>query len=228
MDEDADITVEELEASQTPAIATVLPPSLTTPVISVTSAKINMQGIIEVVLKGAIIQPPLFRVPYAVDELDRLQDQLDSTIIENLWNLACGLVYHDVASSVKQKLNDKGNNKKDKGKVRNATDTEIDTAGKDMDKVDRFILYHNLMLKLWASYPMREDGNFILQYFYRDNNENGAWPPDVLDHWESILTDCRKNLKKWLDTDVCPLTQVQKEEFLFEKKVWVSAGYVID
>ena len=195
---------------------------------SASVAKVNSNGIIEVVLKGNIIQPPVFITPYAVDEIDRLANVPDEEIqIKNLWHLACSLVYHDVASTIKEKSSDK-TNKKDKGKSKHASNTEMDTAGKDMDKVDRYILYYTLMQKIWRTFPLREDGNFILQYFYRDGNDNGAWPPEVENQWETILSECRKKLKAWIQTDVCPMTAEQKTQFQFEKQVWIYAGYIID
>ena len=187
---------------------------------------INSKGIIDVVVRGGIVQPPVFRMEYTTDEIGNLADQSESVVIENLWHLTCGIVFDSFATSESLNPNDPNKGKKSSS---SSITPNLNTAGKEVTNSTRFLAYFALMRKTIENYPLRKDGAFILKHFYIDENDIPTWPPSFLEHWLKIQQDCRTNLAKWLSAKTtCPLTAEEKSEMQFEQQVRCYVGYMIN
>ena len=192
------------------------------------NTNISSGGIIEVSQKGGVLEPPIFRQEYIVDEIERLADQSEKTITANLWTLACNIVYDSFARDENIGSDTKGSATKNKSKTPKKSPDEGNDVGKDVKGTHRYLAYYTLMSECITNFPDRSDGAFILKYFAVDVGQNAEWPQDLLDYWESKIEDCRQNLKQWLTQKNCVLTADEKASFLAETQVRIYVGSIIN
>ena len=180
------------------------------------------QGVIAYETKGGIIIPPKMVTEYNVDEIAHLSDQSLQTTTDNLWYLACNLVYDSVAKDAKEKSTEvvkKGTKPK----------STASTAGKDMTKTDRFQLYYFSMEGIMKNYHLKTDGAAVLRYFNLEGHDDiPAWPSEVINVWETTKSNCRLNCPKWESQQNCPLTKEEKDNLAYDIKAIVYAGMEIN
>ena len=116
----------------------------------------TLSSLIQVEKRGMIIVPPVFKSEFNVDEIAHLADQDEATITSNLWFLVCNVVYDSINKDELTKKSEEDTTKKNKS---------TSTVGKSMTKNDRFQLYYIKMEEALLNYPLRSDGNAVLQYF---------------------------------------------------------------
>jgi hypothetical protein len=185
----------------------------------------NAAGLFDIIQKGGIIEPPRPRNEYDVDEIRNLSDQSESTTTACLWNLACNVVYDAVAKDARDKEDASKNGSSSKKKKSKNNES---TTGKAMAKSDRMLLYFTHMEETIRNYPIRSDGAAVLRYFYVDDEENPAWPPDLIEHWDTIKAKCRADLTKWKNQQNCVLNNVEKKLFVYDLQVRVYVGFTIE